>query len=167
MYRVKMAVSIAAALSIGLATAAAAQEDAAKGSLTGFVAEDGTTTPLSDNVRVFPVTKNAESCVYDAGRGVILALNRGAPPREKLNDGFVSFIGHDGAVVTAQWIGDSGEAPLLNQPYGSAIAGGVLYAADRNGGTSKSDPARAVLRKYDLATGAGKGDVEVELAGPE
>lgn len=164
MRRVENTLSIAA-LMAGLAGAAVAQEDAPAGSLTGIVAEDGTTTPISDNVKVFAVTENAESCVYDPDRGMILAINRGAPPREKLNDGFVSFIGHDGSVTTARWTGEDGEGPLLNQPYGSAIADGTLYVADRNGGTGKGDPTRAVLRMYDLVTGAAKGEVEVDSPG--
>lgn len=157
-----LAIAALAALAAG---AAPAQEDAPGGRLDGIVAEDGTLTPISDNVRVYPVTDNAESCVYDPGRGVILAVNRGKAPKEELNDGFVAFVGHDGEVVNARWTGDGAEAPLLNQPYGSAIAGGVLYVADRNGGTSKQDPARAVLRMYDLATGAAKGEVEVDSPG--
>lgn len=165
MYRVTTTLSIAAAFAAGIAGAAAAQEDAPAGSLTGIVAEDGTTTPISDNVKVFPVTENAESCVYDPDREMILAMNRGAAPKDKLNDGFVSFVDQAGTVATERWTGESGEAPLLNQPYGSAIAGGTLYVADRNGGTSKSDPTRAVLRMYDLATGAVKGEVEVDSPG--
>jgi len=166
MYRVRGMLPLAAVLLAGGVGGVSAQEsDEAGGSLTGIVAEDGTVTPISANVRVFPVTRNAESCVYDAERGVILAVNRAAAPREKPDDGFVSFIGHDGSVATARWTGADGEAPLLNQPYGSAIAGGVLYVADRTGGTSKKDPTRAVLRMYDLATGASNGEVAVDSPG--
>lgn len=150
----------------GLAGGVMAQEsDGGPGALDGIVDENGTKTPISDNVRTFRVTKNAESCVYDAARGVILAVNRGRPPREALNDGFISFIGHDGSVITKRWTGDQPEGPLLNQPYGSAISGDVLYVADRDGGTSKADPTRAVVRMIDLATGASRGEVAVESPG--
>lgn len=163
MYLVRLGLPIMALL---LASAASAQEsDGAAGSLTGITAEDGTVTPISENVRVYPVTRNAESCVYDAERGVILAVNRAAPPKEVPDDGFVSFIGYDGAVVQERWTGADGKAPLLNQPYGSAIAGGIFYAADRTGGTSRTDPTKAVLRMYELATGASKGEVMVESPG--
>lgn len=166
MYRVRGILPLAAVMLASGIGGVSAQEPAdSSGSLTGIVAEDGTVTPISENVRVFPVTRNAESCVYDPERGMILAVNRAAPPREKPDDGFVSFIGSDGSVATERWVGEDGEAPRLNQPYGSAIAGGVLYVADRNGGTSKKDPTRAVLRMYDLATGAAKGEVEVESPG--
>lgn len=162
---VKRAVSVVCIV-CGLAGGVSAQDsESAPGALDGIVDENGTKTPISENVRTFPVTKNAESCVYDAARGVILAVNRGRAPREALNDGFVSFIGHDGSVVTERWTGDQPEGPLLNQPYGSAISGGVLYVADRNGGTSKKDPTRAVVRMIDLQTGASRGEVEVESPG--
>lgn len=166
MYRVRGILPLAAVvLAAGVGGVSAQESDEAAGRLDGIVAEDGTLTPISENVRVFPVTQNAESCVYDPGRGQILALNRAAPPRQKPDDGFVSLIGHDGSVATERWTGADGTAPLLNQPYGSAIAGGVLYVADRTGGTSKKDPTQAVLRMYDLATGAAKGEVAVESPG--
>lgn len=165
MVRVPETLAIIAVAVCCLADAVSAQEDSPGGRLDGIVAEDGTFTPISPDVRVFPVTENAESCVYDEVRGLILAVNRGQAPKDKLNDGFIAFVDHDGKVVNTRWVGESGEPPLLNQPYGSAIANGVLYVADRNGGTSKKDPARAVLRKYDLATGAAMGEVEVDSPG--
>lgn len=144
---------------------ALAQDDGEAGSLDGITTDDGTFTPVSDNVQVFPVTENAESCVYDSDRGAILAINRAQAPRKELNDGFISLIAHDGSVETARWIGESGEGPLLNQPYGSAIAAGTLYVADRNGGTGKNDPTRAVLRMYDLLTAESRGEVDIDSPG--
>jgi hypothetical protein len=70
--------------------------------------------------------------------------NRGVPQNVQVNNAWISFINHDGSVHTARWIGvqnpgDRGSLtpPLvLNEPLGSDIANGMLYVADRDGGTS-------------------------------
>ena len=67
---------------------------------------------------------------------------------------------------TARWIGVQGPADrgklspalVLNEPYGSDIAGGKLYVADRDGGTGASDPSVAVIRSFDMKTGAPAGE---------
>src|SRR5687768_883200 len=90
---------------------------------------------VSSNVKVYGAIYSAESCSYDAGRGVIVVPNRGVPQNVRTNDAWVSFINHDGSVHTARWIGVQGPAerpglapPLvLNEPYGSDIARGMLY----------------------------------------
>ena len=51
---------------------------------------------------------------------------------------------------------------MLNEPYGSDIASGMLYVADRDGGTSATEPSVAVIRKFDLKTGAPAGETRVE-----
>jgi len=51
---------------------------------------------------------------------------------------------------------------VLNEPYGSDIAGGMLYVADRDGGTSPNEPSVAVIRKFDLKTGAPAGETRVD-----
>jgi hypothetical protein len=131
----------------------------------------GTTfEPVSPNVKVFGAIYSAESCSYDATRGVIVVPNRVATQNVQANDAFVSFINHDGSVNTARWIGVQGPtergkltpALVLNEPYGSDIAGGELYLADRDGGTSPSDPSVAVIRKFDMKTGAPAGQARVE-----
>lgn len=143
----------------GIAGAAAAQDDA-PARLDGVEAEDGSFTPISENVKVFPVADNAESCVWDESRGAVLLLNRGAQPRDALDDGYVSVLHADG--TAEKWEADG---LVMNQPYGSAIAGGLLYVADRDGGTSMKDPSRAVLRVFDLATGAPVRAVPVDSPG--
>jgi DNA-binding beta-propeller fold protein YncE len=135
-----------------------------------------TTTPgrefeaISPNVKVYGAIYSAESCSYDAERGVIVVPNRGVPPTVQTNDAWVSFINHDGSVHTARWIGVQGAAqrpgltpPLvLNEPLGSDIAGGVLYLADRDGGTRAEEPSVAVIRRFDLRTGAPAGEIRVD-----
>ena len=134
-------------------------------------AADGKFEPVSSNVKMFGTIYSAESCSYDADRGVIVVPNRGVPQNVQTNNAWVSFINHDGSVHTARWIGvqNPGEArttlnpPLvLNEPYGSDIANGTLYLADRDGGTGPSDPSVAVIRKFNMKTGAPAGEVKVE-----
>ena len=134
-------------------------------------AADGKFEPVSSNVKMFGTIYSAESCSYDTDRGVIVVPNRGVPQNVQTNNAWVSFINHDGSVHTARWIGvqNPGEArttlnpPLvLNEPYGSDIANGTLYLADRDGGTGPSDPSVAVIRKFNMKTGAPAGEVKVE-----
>jgi SMP-30/gluconolaconase/LRE-like protein len=133
-------------------------------------APDGAFEPISPNVKVYGAIYSAESCSYDAGRGVIVVPNRGVPQNVQTNNAWVSFINHDGSVHTARWIGVQNPAdrgnltpPLvLNEPYGSDIANGMLYVADRDGGTSVNDPSVAVIRRFNMQTGAPAGEIRVE-----
>src|SRR5687768_8411271 len=135
-------------------------------------AADRTFEPISPNVKVYGAIYSAESCSYDAERGVIVVPNRGVPQDVRTNDAWVSFINHDGSVHTARWIGVQGPAqrstltpPLvLNDPYGSDIARGVLYVADRDGGTRAGEPSVAVIRRFDLRTGVPAGEIRVDGA---
>jgi hypothetical protein len=131
---------------------------------------DGAFEPMSSNVKVYGAIYSAESCSYDATRGVIVVPNRGVPQNVQTNNAWVSFINHDGSVNTARWIGVQNQAdraaltpPLvLNEPYGSDIANGMLYVADRDGGTSPTEPSVAVVRRFNLQTGAPAGEFRVE-----
>ncbi len=136
-------------------------------------ATDGTTppstfAPATSNVRMFGALYSVESCVYDPGRGVIVAASRGVGQSVRANDAWIAFINHDGSVNTPRWIGiqnsgaerDNMTPPLvLNEPFGSFLHKGVLYLADRDGGTpdpahpGQNIPSVAVLRTFDLATG--------------
>ena len=102
----------------------------------GVMVEDSL-TPMSENVKVYGAIVNAESCAYDEGRDLILAINRGVNQDQVANDGFVSLINHDGSVHTSRWIGVNRNGLVLNQPFGSDIEGGKLYVADRDGGTAE------------------------------
>jgi len=133
-------------------------------------AADGAFEPMSPNVKVFGAIYSAESCSYDAERGVIVVPNRGVPQSVQTNNGWVSFINHDGSVHTARWIGVQNPPqrstltpPLvLNEPYGSDIVNGMLYVADLDGGTTANDPQVAVIRRFNLRTGAPAGETRVE-----
>src|SRR5215203_3897935 len=122
-------------------------------------AADGAFEAISPNVKVHGAIYSAESCSYDAERGVIVVPNRGVPQSVQTNNAWVSFINHDGSVHTARWIGvqnpgdqrTSMTPPLvLNEPYGSDIANGMLYVADRDGGTTPSETSIAVVRRFNL-----------------
>ncbi|HET8712114.1 MAG TPA: SMP-30/gluconolactonase/LRE family protein, partial [Gemmatimonadales bacterium] len=129
----------------------------------------GAFAPMSPNVKVFGAIYSAESCSYDSERGVIVVPNRGVPQSVQANNGWVSFINHDGSVHTARWIGVQNPAaratltpPLaLNEPFGSDIVKGILYVADLDGGTSANEPTVAVIRRFDMKTGAPAGEIRV------
>ena len=126
--------------------------------LPAVPAATGTFEPISSNVKVYGAIYSAESCSYDAARGLIVVPNRGVPQNVQANNGWVSFINHDGSVHTARWIGVQNPTEraglttplILTEPYGSDIANGTLYVADRDGGTSAADPSIAVIRKFEM-----------------
>jgi hypothetical protein len=135
---------------------------------TGAATPPAAFAAASKNVRMFGALYSVESCVYDAGRGVIVAPSRGVGQSVRANDAWISFINHDGSVHTPRWIGiqnagaerDTMTPPLvLNEPYGSFLHDGVLYLADRDGGTphpandGQNIPGVAVVRTFDMATG--------------
>jgi hypothetical protein len=133
-------------------------------------AADGAFDAISSNVKVYGAIYSAESCSYDPGRGVIVVPNRGVPQNVQTNNAWVSFINHDGSVNTARWLGIQNPAdrasltpPLvLNEPYGSDIANNMLYVADRDGATTPTDTSVAVVRRFNLQTGAPAGEMRVE-----
>jgi hypothetical protein len=134
-------------------------------------APDGTFTPMSSNVKVYGAIYSAESCSYDADRGVIVVPNRGVPQNVQANNAWISFLNHDGSVHTARWIGIATPGPqranstpplVLNEPLGSDIVNGVLYLADRDGGTSQADPSVAVVRLFNMKTGLPVREYRVE-----
>ena len=134
-------------------------------------APDGKFEPMSNNVKVYGAIYSAESCSYDPGRGVIVVPNRGVGQNVQTNNAWISFINHDGSVHTARWVGiqNPGDqrrnmtTPLvLNEPLGSDIVNGVLYLADRDGGTNPNDPVISVVRKFNLQTGMPAGENRVD-----
>ena len=133
-------------------------------------AADGSFEAISANVKVYGAVYSAESCSYDPTRGVIVVPNRGVAQNVQANNAWVSFINHDGSVHTARWIGVQNPEPratltpplVLNEPYGSDIANGILYLADRDGGTTPNEPSVAVIRRFNLQTGAPAGETKVE-----
>ena len=128
---------------------------------------------MSTNVKVYGAIYSAESCSYDPDRNLIVVPNRGVGQSLEANNAWVSLINHDGSVHTARWIGVQSPAArnaitpalVLNEPFGSDIVKGVLYLADRDGGTKPDEPSVAVIRRFTMATGAPAGDTRVEGSG--
>jgi SMP-30/gluconolaconase/LRE-like protein len=178
MKRITFLISLAALVTGAVAGALLAQQ--APASLPFFVgnrlglpvnpAADGKFEPISSNVKVYGSIFSAESCSYDAGRGLIVVPNRGVPQAVQTNNAWVSLLNHDGSVHTARWIGvqnppdRSNLTPplVLNEPYGSDIANGMLYVADRDGGTTAAEPSVAVIRRFNMQTGAPAGEIRVD-----
>ena len=123
---------------------------------------DGAFAPISSNVKVFGSVYSAESCSYDADRGVIIVPNRGVPQSVQTNNAWITLLNHDGSIHTSRWIGVQPPAQrdllipalVLNEPLGSDVVNGVLYLADRDGDTGPDNPAVSVIRRFDLRTGA-------------
>jgi hypothetical protein len=130
-------------------------------------APDGKFTPVSKNVKVYGSVYSAESCSYDPSRNVIVVPNRGVGQNVQTNNAWITFLNHDGSVHTARWLGiqtpeqRNAMTPklVLNEPAGSDIINNVLYVADRDGGTGPNDPSVAVIRKFDMKTGAPAGEI--------
>lgn len=119
------------------------------------------TSAQEHGVKVFGSIVNAESCSYDAVRKVLVVPSRGADQSAKPNDAFVALLNQDGSVHTPFWIGASRDGLVLNQPYGSDIVNGRLYLADLDGGTAEGVPTTAVIRMFDMQTGAPIGEIAV------
>lgn len=133
-------------------------------------AADGKFDPMSTNVKVYGAIYSAESCSYDSTRNVIVVPNRGVGQAVQTNNGWISFINHDGSVHTARWVGlqNAGEertnmaTPLvLNEPSGSDINGGKFYVSDRDGGTAPGVPTTAVIRSFSMTNGMPAGEIRV------
>ena len=124
-----------------LPLAGLAQEFSA-GEPIGAVNEAGVRVPMSANVKVYGSFHFSESCTFDAGRNLILAMNAGESGDGTENDGYVSLINPDGSVHTPKWIGVNRNGLELHHPLGSAVRNGVLYTVDVG-----------YLRSFDLATG--------------
>ena len=171
---ITLAASLAATTVIAQQPAPAGPQPFTVGNALGMPinpAPDGKFDPMSKNVKVYGAIYSAESCSYDAARGVIVVPNRGVAQNVQTNNAWISFINHDGSVHTARWVGiqtpgdqrSNMTTPLvLNEPLGSDIANGILYLADRDGGTNPNDPVVSVVRKFNMQTGMPAGEVRVE-----
>jgi len=128
------------------APAAAESKPFQAGAPLGQKNQAGEFVPLSSNVKVYGSFGFAESVTYDAAKNLIVVMNAGTPPKDNKpadNDGYVSLLNPDGSVHTSKWIGATRDGLTLNDPLGSCIQNGLLYAADID-----------VVRTFDMATGA-------------
>lgn len=91
-----------------------------------------------------------ESVLYDDVNDRYLVSNINGTPFDADNNGFISIVGTDGAIVTEKWIEGGKNKVTLNAPKGSAIDSGVLYVADID-----------TVRMFDLKTGESKGNIKI------
>jgi hypothetical protein len=91
-----------------------------------------------------------ESVLYDEANDRYLVSNINGKPDEADNNGYITEISPDGKVVKDKFIAGGVGKVKLDAPKGTGIFAGILYVADIT-----------VVRKFDLKTGAPKGDVPV------
>ncbi|MEO7034908.1 MAG: hypothetical protein ABI548_13450 [Polyangiaceae bacterium] len=99
---------------------------------------------------VFRITEGIatpESVLYDEANDRYLVSNIDGKPDGVDGNGYITEISPDGKVVKPKFIAGGGKVKL-DAPKGTGIAGGILYVADIS-----------VVRKFDLKTGAPKGDI--------
>jgi sugar lactone lactonase YvrE len=84
-----------------------------------------------------------ESMLHDPAADVYLVSNINGVPSDQDDNGFISRIGPDGAVLTLKWIDGATDAVTLHAPKGMAIKGDTVFVADID-----------VVRMFDRSTGA-------------
>jgi sugar lactone lactonase YvrE len=94
-----------------------------------------------------------ESVLYDEAGDRYLVSNINGNPSDADGNGYISVLSPDGQVTTPKWIAGGANHAKLDAPKGLGIAQGVLYVADIT-----------TVRKFDLKTGAPKGDIPVQGA---
>lgn len=95
---------------------------------------------------------NSECIRYDAANDRYLISNLGARGPE--NNGYISIMSPDGAIVNQKFIEGGKNGVTLIDPLGISIQGGLIYVADSTH-----------MRKFDLQTGAPRGEVALPGAG--
>jgi len=95
---------------------------------------------------------NPECIRYDAVHDRYLISNIGE--RGPQSTGFISIMSPEGAITNLKFIEGGQKGVTLIDPLGMSIHNGILYVADTTH-----------MRKFDLATGAPRGDVALPGAG--
>jgi hypothetical protein len=90
-----------------------------------------------------------ESVFYDAEADRYLVSNINGSPLDADNNGYIAALSPDGGPVNKFIAGGTGKV-TLNAPKGMTVSQGVLYVTDIT-----------VVRKFDLKTGAPKGDIPI------
>jgi hypothetical protein len=102
---------------------------------------------------VFRLTEGVatpESVLYDEANDRYLVSNINGKPDEVDNNGYIMELSPDGKVIKDKFIAGGVGKVKLDAPKGTGIFAGILYVADIT-----------TVRKFDLKTGAPKGDIPV------
>jgi hypothetical protein len=91
-----------------------------------------------------------ESVLYDEAGDRYLVSNINGKPDGADNNGYIADLSPDGKVNNAKFIAGGEKKVKLDAPKGSGIVDGIFYVTDIK-----------VVRKFDLKTGAPKGDIPI------
>jgi hypothetical protein len=97
--------------------------------------------------------RSPESALYDPVADVYLVSNVSGGPADADNDGFISKVSPDGALLELRWIDATSAKTPLNAPKGMALVGETLFVADID-----------VVRAFDRESGKALGDVAIPSA---
>jgi hypothetical protein len=95
---------------------------------------------------------NSECIRYDAANDRYLISNLGTRGPE--NNGYIAIMSPDGVIANQKFIEGGKNGVTLIDPLGISIQGGIIYVADSTH-----------MRKFDLQTGAPRGEVALPGAG--
>ena len=95
---------------------------------------------------------NSECIRYDAANDRYLISNLGE--RGPGNNGYIAIMSPDGVITNQKFIAGGVNGVTLVDPLGISIRNGIIYVADITH-----------MRKFDLQTGAPRGEVELPGAG--
>lgn len=106
--------------------------------------------PPTPVVRFTQGLATPESVLHDVARDRYLVSNINGKPLDVDNNGYITVLAPDGAVIKEKFIAGGQNGVKLDAPKGSGISNGILYVTDIN-----------VVRKFDVESGAPKGEIKV------
>ncbi len=110
-----------------------------------------TPPPAPEPVVAYKDMAVPESVLYDEKEDCYLVSNINGEPGAKDNNGFISKLGPDGAVIAMKWI-EGGKGKIkLDAPKGMGIVGDLLYVADID-----------TVRMFNRKNGAPKGEIKIK-----
>ncbi len=151
-----LAVGLAACAKSKVQPPAAAAEPAAETAAAAAEAAPAepvapTPPPAPEPVVAYKDMAVPESVLYDEKDDCYLVSNINGDPGAHDNNGFISKLGPDGAVIAMKWI-EGGKGKIkLDAPKGMGIVGDVLYVADID-----------TVRMFNRKTGAPKGEIKIK-----
>jgi len=100
--------------------------------------------------RIAEGVSTPESVLYDEANDRYLVSNINGKPDDADNNGYIMEVSPEGKVLKPKFIAGGQDKVKLDAPKGTGISGGILYVSDIT-----------VVRKFDLKTGAPKGEIPV------